>query len=82
MWRARHWTRPAARSATVPARPLRRRHRAPGRGIVGHPVYGKTGTTDHDKTAALIVGTTSLVVAGYLVNPDYADHPDRMQHAS
>jgi membrane peptidoglycan carboxypeptidase len=50
------------------------------RGIVGHPVYGKTGTTDHDKTAALIVGTTSLVVAGYLVNPDYADHPDRMLH--
>ena len=51
------------------------------RGIVGHPVYGKTGTTDHDKTAALIVGTTSLVVAGYLVNPDYAEHPDRMQHS-
>jgi membrane peptidoglycan carboxypeptidase len=50
------------------------------RGIVGHPVYGKTGTTDHDKTAALIVGTTSLVVAGYLVNPDYAEHSDRMQH--
>ncbi|HEY7271846.1 MAG TPA: transglycosylase domain-containing protein [Actinoplanes sp.] len=50
------------------------------RGIVGHPVYGKTGTTDHDKTAALIVGTTSLVVAGYLVNPDYADHSDRMLH--
>jgi membrane peptidoglycan carboxypeptidase len=51
------------------------------RGIVDHPVYGKTGTTDHDKTAALIVGTTSLVIGGYLVNPDYADHPDRMQHS-
>ncbi|GAA0545434.1 transglycosylase domain-containing protein [Paractinoplanes ferrugineus] len=50
------------------------------RGVVKHPVFGKTGTTDHDKTAALIAGTTSLVVAGYLVNPDYQDHPDRMSH--
>jgi membrane peptidoglycan carboxypeptidase len=50
------------------------------RGIVGHPVFGKTGTTDHDKTAALIAGTTSLVVAGYMVNPDYQNHPDRMSH--
>jgi hypothetical protein len=43
-------------------------------------VFGKSGTTDRDKTAALIVGTTSIVVAGYMVNPDYADHPDRMDH--
>ncbi|WP_169789798.1 transglycosylase domain-containing protein [Actinoplanes subtropicus] len=49
-------------------------------GVVKHPVFGKTGTTDRDKTAALIAGTTSLVVAGYLVNPDYQDHPDRMSH--
>jgi membrane peptidoglycan carboxypeptidase len=54
---------------------------APGvRGTVGHPVYGKTGTTDGDKTAALIVGTTTLVTAGYLVNPDYADHPYHESH--
>jgi membrane peptidoglycan carboxypeptidase len=71
----------AARWRPLPARELWRRHAPQVRGIVGHPVYGKTGTTDHDKTAALIVGTTSLVVAGYLVNPDYADHPDRMQHS-
>jgi membrane peptidoglycan carboxypeptidase len=49
-------------------------------GAVGHPVFGKSGTTDHDKTAALIVGTTSIVVAGYEVNPDWADHNDRMSH--
>jgi len=49
-------------------------------GVVKHPVFGKTGTTDRDKTAALIAGTTSLVVAGYLVNPDYQDHSDRMSH--
>ncbi|GAB2582229.1 penicillin-binding protein [Paractinoplanes abujensis] len=47
---------------------------------VKHPVFGKTGTTDADKTAALIAGTTSLVVAGYLVNPDWPDHRDRMSH--
>jgi membrane peptidoglycan carboxypeptidase len=49
-------------------------------GIVGHPVFGKTGTTDSDKTAALIAGTTSLVVAGYMVNPDYQNHSDHMDH--
>ena len=50
------------------------------RPVVGHPVFGKTGTTDKDKTAALIAGTTSLVVAGYMVNPDYQNHSDRMKH--
>jgi membrane peptidoglycan carboxypeptidase len=50
------------------------------RGAVGHPIFGKTGTTDGNKTASLIVGTTSMVVAGYLVNPDYANHHDGMQH--
>ena len=50
------------------------------RGVVGHPIFGKTGTTDNDKTASLIVGTTSMVVAGYLVNPDYQNHPYRMDH--
>ncbi|MDT5033998.1 MAG: hypothetical protein QOC94_4169 [Actinoplanes sp.] len=49
-------------------------------GAVGHPVFGKTGTTDSEKTAALVVGTQSLVIAGYLVNPDYAGHPDHMDH--
>jgi membrane peptidoglycan carboxypeptidase len=50
-------------------------------GIIGHPVYGKTGTTDGDKTAALIIGSTTLTIAGYLVNPDFANHRDRMSHA-
>jgi membrane peptidoglycan carboxypeptidase len=47
---------------------------------IQHPIFGKTGTTDRDKTASLIVGTTSLVVAAYLVNPDWAEHTDRMSH--
>jgi membrane peptidoglycan carboxypeptidase len=50
------------------------------RAVVGHPIFGKTGTTDDDKTAALVVGTQSLVIAGYLVNPDWAGHRDRMSH--
>ena len=47
---------------------------------VGHPVFGKSGTTDGAKTASLIVGTTSIVVAGYQVNPDWANHNDRISH--
>ncbi|WP_433307349.1 penicillin-binding protein [Actinoplanes sp. CA-030573] len=50
------------------------------RSVVGHPVFGKTGTTDKDRTAGLIAGTTSLVVAGYLVNPDYQNHSDHLRH--
>ncbi len=50
------------------------------RSVVGHPVFGKTGTTDGDKTAAMVIGSTSLVVAGYQANPDYSNHPDAMSH--
>ncbi|GLZ00462.1 penicillin-binding protein [Actinoplanes sp. NBRC 103695] len=50
------------------------------RGFVGHPVFGKTGTTDGDRTAALVAGTTKLVVAGYLVNPDWQNHHSQMSH--
>ncbi|AGL17836.1 transglycosylase domain-containing protein [Actinoplanes sp. N902-109] len=50
------------------------------RGTVGHPVFGKTGTTDAEKTASLIVSTRSMTVAGYLVNPDYQNHPYKMGH--
>jgi membrane peptidoglycan carboxypeptidase len=42
------------------------------RGIVGKPVAGKTGTTDGDQTAALIVGTRQLTVAGVVADPDWA----------
>jgi membrane peptidoglycan carboxypeptidase len=45
-----------------------------------HPIFGKTGTTDAEKTASLVVGTTKLVVAAFLVNPDYANHPGTMKH--
>ncbi|WP_307872967.1 transglycosylase domain-containing protein [Paractinoplanes ovalisporus] len=47
---------------------------------IKHPIFGKTGTTDSDRTASLVVGSASLVVAGYMVNPDWANHTDRMRH--
>ncbi len=49
-------------------------------GIVNRPVFGKTGTTDNSKTASLIIGTTSLVVAGYMAVPDWQNHTDQMSH--
>ncbi|MCW2640464.1 MAG: glycosyl transferase [Dactylosporangium sp.] len=40
------------------------------RGIVGRPVAGKTGTTDGDKTAALVAMTKQVAMAGILGDPD------------
>jgi membrane peptidoglycan carboxypeptidase len=55
---------------------------APGaHGVVDHPVFGKTGTTDSSKTAALILGTTSIVVAGYLADTDWPQTSQHMDHA-
>ena len=51
-------------------------------GVVGKPVFGKTGTTDGSKTAALILGTTSIVVAGYLADPDWPQTSQHMNHAT
>ncbi len=42
------------------------------RDVVGHPVAGKTGTTDGNQTAALVVGTRQLFIAGVLADPDWA----------
>jgi membrane peptidoglycan carboxypeptidase len=42
------------------------------RDVVGKPVAGKTGTTDGNQTAALIVSTKQLTVAGLVADPDWA----------
>jgi membrane peptidoglycan carboxypeptidase len=42
------------------------------RDVVGKPVAGKTGTTDGNQTAALIVGTKQLTIAGLVADPDWA----------
>jgi membrane peptidoglycan carboxypeptidase len=41
-------------------------------GAVGKPVFGKTGTTDANRTAAMVAGTKQLVVGGILGDPDWA----------
>jgi membrane peptidoglycan carboxypeptidase len=43
--------------------------------IVGYPVMGKTGTSDDNWTANLILSTKQLTIAGVLANPDYAETP-------
>lgn len=41
------------------------------RGIVGKPVFGKTGTTDGNRTATLVAVTKQIAVAGILADPDW-----------
>jgi membrane peptidoglycan carboxypeptidase len=50
------------------------------RGIVGKPVAGKSGTTDGAKTAALVVMTKQLAVAGIIADPDWAQTTFRFRH--
>ena len=50
------------------------------RGVVGHPVAGKTGTTDGNRTASLVVTTTTLAVAGIMADPDWPETPENMDH--
>jgi membrane peptidoglycan carboxypeptidase len=39
--------------------------------IVDRPVAGKTGTTDNDRTAAMVATTRQLSVAGIVADPDW-----------
>lgn len=50
------------------------------RGAVGHPVAGKTGTTDRERTASLVVTTKQLTVAGILADPDWPQTNAVMSH--
>ncbi|GAA3736535.1 transglycosylase/D,D-transpeptidase PonA2 [Plantactinospora mayteni] len=50
------------------------------RGDVGKPVAGKSGTTDSEKTASLVVMTKQLAVAGILADPDWAETTQNMGH--
>ncbi len=50
------------------------------RGIVNKPIAGKTGTTDHDWTAGLIVMTRQLAIGGLLADPDNPHPRARMTH--
>jgi membrane peptidoglycan carboxypeptidase len=48
--------------------------------IVGHPVSGKTGTTDDEKSATLIVATKHLSMAGFYTDPDWPQTNERFEH--
>jgi membrane peptidoglycan carboxypeptidase len=50
------------------------------RGIVDHPVAGKSGTTDSGKTAALVAMTKQLSVAGIMADPDWPQTTSVMGH--
>ncbi|WP_341717991.1 transglycosylase domain-containing protein [Micromonospora sp. FIMYZ51] len=53
---------------------------AEGRGIVGKPIAGKSGTTDGEKTASLVAMTKQYAVAGILADPDWPQTNVRMKH--
>ncbi|MET8909388.1 transglycosylase domain-containing protein [Micromonospora sp. NPDC004551] len=50
------------------------------RGIVNAPVAGKSGTTDGDKTSALVAMTKQYAVAGIEADPDWPQTTQRMRH--
>lgn len=50
------------------------------RGAVGKPVMGKSGTTDSGKSAALVVSTKQLAVAGIIGDPDWAQTSHKFNH--
>ncbi|MGC5017567.1 penicillin-binding protein [Micromonospora sp. DT47] len=49
-------------------------------GIVGAPVAGKSGTTDGDKTSALVAMTKQYAVAGIMADPDWPQTTQKMGH--
>jgi membrane peptidoglycan carboxypeptidase len=51
------------------------------RRIVGHPIFGKTGTTDDERSASLIVSTRQLTMAGFYTDPDWPQTNERFAHA-
>ncbi|MGI5524405.1 penicillin-binding protein [Micromonospora sp. CA-259024] len=48
---------------------------------VGAPVAGKSGTTDSEKTAALVAMTKQYSVAGIMADPDWPQTNVKMKHA-
>ncbi|WP_319460488.1 penicillin-binding protein [Micromonospora sp. RTP1Z1] len=50
------------------------------RRIVGAPVAGKSGTTDSEKTSALVAMTKQYAVAGIMADPDWPQTNQKMGH--
>jgi membrane peptidoglycan carboxypeptidase len=50
------------------------------RGIIGKPVLGKSGTSEEERSALLVVSTKQIAVAGILADPDWAETTQQMDH--
>lgn len=50
------------------------------KGIVDAPVAGKSGTTDSEKSAALVAMTKQYAVAGIMADPDWPQTNVKMKH--
>jgi membrane peptidoglycan carboxypeptidase len=48
------------------------------RDLVGHPLFGKTGTSDNNWTANLVISTKQLTIAGTMADPDHAEASHQM----
>jgi membrane peptidoglycan carboxypeptidase len=48
------------------------------RDLVGHPLIGKTGTSDNNWTANLVISTKQLAIAGTMADPDHAEASHQM----
>jgi membrane peptidoglycan carboxypeptidase len=51
------------------------------RQTVGAPLWGKSGTTDNDRTAALTLSTSEVAMSGVVADPDWAETTQRMEHS-
>jgi membrane peptidoglycan carboxypeptidase len=50
------------------------------RGTIGKPVMGKSGTSEEERSALLVISTKQIAVAGILADPDWAETNQRMDH--
>ena len=50
------------------------------RRIVGFPIFGKTGTTDDERSATLVISTRQLTFAGFYTDPDWPRTNERFKH--
>jgi membrane peptidoglycan carboxypeptidase len=50
------------------------------RSAIGKPVMGKSGTSEEERSALLVVATRQIAVAGIVADPDWAETDQRMSH--
>lgn len=50
------------------------------RNIIGHPIAGKTGTSDAKRSSTLTITTKHLAISGFLTDTDWPDTDKEMPH--